>query len=208
MGEISVSDFKLFWKGDRNIPQINNELTNHLRIFGYAYIRRLDKSITTFNLDELFFMLLKTIAVEFKEGNIINDTYYFGKSYYAKTIEELQNFLNGDIDFESFNFFYYQCLHELKFSKYFFRDLLLDYEDLLNSINLNIISDYIETIKLLENSLVVLYVRVSRDKINSSDAINEFIKTFIKLESMDSLIFEKIAATLSNIRVLPKKIIV
>ncbi|MEK5282595.1 MULTISPECIES: hypothetical protein [Paenibacillus] len=205
MDKIKIEDFGRFWKGDSYVEHLDKDLTQSLLVMGQASIDKLREPMNESEINELFLKLLKTLSVEFLQGEVIDNSYYFGKSFYKKIFERIQNAMETGMDKKTFELFYYRFLFEMKFGKYFFKDLLLEHSEILESIDLNIIDYLLETIRMLELSLNTLLIKMTRKNANLSVSLNEFALKLSEIESRDNKLFNEINTKLSQVTVLKKK---
>ncbi|MDQ0193768.1 hypothetical protein [Paenibacillus wynnii] len=205
MNSINIKEFESFWKGDRYVSEIDSGLTKSLLVMGQAKVEQVREPMQEEELSNLFLRVLKTVATEFLQGSIINDHYFFGKAFYVKLIEQLKGYVELDVDKKTFENFYLQCLDEMKYGKYFFRDMLIEYSDVLESIQLNIIDECLDIIKLIELSLNTLYIKISRNNTDLIVEITKFIAEIVEIESRDIGLFEKIYNALPHIALLPSE---
>ncbi|QUI23836.1 hypothetical protein HZI73_16725 [Vallitalea pronyensis] len=205
VGQIKLNEFLNFWKGDRFIDGIDTiPCVDNLYVNGYAEINISERLLPDYK--KLFLKVLKTICKEYLEGKVLIEdsiNYYFGNL----ALRELSNCLSNIIsirmvkkELEVFE----RCLLNSKFSRYIFRDLLIESNDILTCMCLNEeITLYNNLIVKLDNIVYMYSVYLARERLDLK--IMEIILSKVEeLIAFEIVIYEKIDKKLKNINTLER----
>jgi hypothetical protein len=175
-GEVSLENFKKFWEG------VTNEENNFFHgTYGIVEVN-VNKSIPSTQL--LYFNTLKTVSYEFLKGDVVKDkkgSYYFGQSCTKQLTKDLQESVSASpstLEVVS------KCLFDMRWSRYFLRDLLTEVKGKYGSPYGNLLDDLMKIIQQWEvaynrYNLDVLRNRVSQEKV---DQIVHLIQNIHDLE--------------------------
>jgi hypothetical protein len=94
-GELALTDFEGFWKGDKYIPELQGKLQHEELYWSYGYVElEIQEESTAERLQQLSVSALKTIAHEFLASRMIEhegiETIAFGASALQKLASELE----------------------------------------------------------------------------------------------------------------------
>jgi hypothetical protein len=194
--KIPISDFVLFWLGNKQFKEFEKwDTGSNFLTYGYLDIRDI-KYFDSHRTLELLRKSIKTTAYEYMKGRIITEGDYVGYYGYRsieRYIEDLLHFAEQDfktIPLKQIN----ECLFEMKFSRYFYRDILKDitkidlehrklYESLYEELE--------DIIREFERVALTLSIKISR-KIVFKEQIQLLIKELVILLEKEKIFYSKI----------------
>ncbi|MEC0128965.1 hypothetical protein [Paenibacillus pabuli] len=124
MGAVSSADFQEFWKGNQNIPELEVARRKEtLRTYGTMEIRAA-KTLDSAGYRDMLCSALATQAHEFITGRTVwqgKRSYYFGQAVTLQLLQRLHPDADADREQEKAISAF---LFDMRWSRYFFRDLL------------------------------------------------------------------------------------
>ncbi|PEB43969.1 hypothetical protein [Bacillus thuringiensis] len=169
MGEISMEEFHSFWKGGKAIPELA-QAKGIERISPYSSIDVIiQEKISMENLRDIFLRTLKKISSEYVRGLVMqknNKIYYFGKI----AALELKENINEDFHKQRNMFpLYLKCLFDMRWSRYFLYDLLIDMNELFEDKFIHVTSELMDIKQSWERLYKIANIKLLKKDSNLSD---------------------------------------
>nr|WP_090891560.1 hypothetical protein [Evansella caseinilytica] len=133
MGPIEVKEFADFWRGNKSIAELSfAKGFEKLASYGTLDVT-LKETITSDNMKECFITILKIVSNEFIKGTVISKkekTYYFGMAVSTLLKSNINQAITESAEILQM---YSKCLFDMRWSRYFFNDLLKDMYKILGN---------------------------------------------------------------------------
>ena len=205
MGWIDLSDFKNFWMGDKNIPELKSvKGIDELLCFGYIDLI-INKKLSKVEVKDISFKVLKTIVHEYLCGKSIRFNEYYihhGKKAFQSILNDLL-IISGDINGQDKIGKIAYVIDQMRFSRYFLRDFLEDFKKLYEDPFYELYEDISCIIKRLDKVSYVLFIEIKRKR-ELKTYIDSVIQELAQILNMEICFYEKAYLLLEDILLLEK----
>ncbi|MFC5702432.1 hypothetical protein ACFPVX_14105 [Cohnella faecalis] len=202
-GPLSMQAFHDFWKGNKSIPELADAKRKE-ELFSYSSLDvKAKRQLTPELYKEELLRTLATHSYEFLSGTELKEgdrTYYFGHAVTLQLLKRIHLTTTADDAAGSVSGF----LFDMRWSRYFFRDLLQDVASSHGSVYVSIAAEFSEIIEQWEKAhkMLKLYEVKNKSKAELASMLGSFVTS---LSEREYRLYERIWSETRNVGLFDKR---